>query len=78
MECNEYFRNVVHADCEVARSTDGQMEQKSSGNQKMYLCEPHLQDLIEFVEEETFLMNDPLFSREVLMSTPSILKCLPR
>ena len=65
----------MHADCEVVRSTDRQMEQKSSGNQKMYLCEPDLQDLIEFVEEETFLMNDPLFSREALMSTPCILKC---
>ena len=28
--------------------------------------EPDLQDLIQFVEEETILMNDPLFSREAL------------
>ena len=27
---------------------------------------PDLQDLIKFVEEETTLMNDPLFSREAL------------
>ena len=28
--------------------------------------EPDLQDLIQFVEEETMLMNDLLFSREAL------------
>ena len=28
--------------------------------------EPDLQDLTQFVEEETTLMNDPLFSREAL------------
>ena len=28
--------------------------------------EPDLQDLIQFVEEETTFMNDPLFSREAL------------
>ena len=33
---------------------------------KRHLCEPDLQDLIKFVEEETVLMNDPLFSRETL------------
>ena len=42
-----------------------------------HLREPDLQDLIKFVEEETLLMNDPLFSREDYMSTPSILKDLP-
>ena len=30
------------------------------------LREPTLQDLIKFVEEETILMNDPLFSREAI------------
>ena len=33
---------------------------------KRHLREPDLQDLINFVEEETVLMNDPLFSREAL------------
>ena len=33
---------------------------------KRHLREPDLQDLISFVEEETVLMNDPLFSREAL------------
>ena len=33
---------------------------------KRHLCEPNLQDLIKFVEEETVLVNDPLFSREAL------------
>ena len=33
---------------------------------KRYLREPDIQDLINFVEEETVLMNDPLFSREAL------------
>ena len=33
---------------------------------KRYLHEPDIQDLINFVEEETVLMNDPLFSREAL------------
>ena len=28
--------------------------------------EPTLDDTIDFIEEETILMNDPLFSREVL------------
>ena len=31
---NGYSRSVVHADCKIARWTDGQMEQKGSGNQK--------------------------------------------
>ena len=31
-----------------------------------HLREPDLQDLIKFVEEETVLINDPLFSRETL------------
>ena len=33
---------------------------------KGHLREPDLQDLIKFVEEETVLINDPLFSRETL------------
>ena len=33
---------------------------------KRHLCEPDLQDLLQFVEEETVLMNDPLFLREAL------------
>ena len=33
---------------------------------KRYLREPDIQDLINFVEEETVLMNDPLFSRDAL------------
>ena len=41
------------------------MEQKCSGNQKK-TREPDLKDLIRFIEEETVLMNDPLFSREGL------------
>ena len=43
---------------------------------KRHLHTPDLQDLINFVEEETVLMNDPLFSREEALheSTPSILK----
>ena len=28
--------------------------------------EPNLKDITEFVEDETILMNDPLFSREAL------------
>ena len=42
------------------------MEQKGSAIRKRHLHEPDLQDLIMFVEEETVLMNDPLFSREAL------------
>ena len=29
-------------------------------------CEPSLSDLIEFVDQETTLVNDPMFSREAL------------
>ena len=29
-------------------------------------CEPSLSDLIEFVDQETTLFNDPMFSREAL------------
>ena len=34
MECKGYSRNVVHADCKIARLTDEHMEQKGSCNQK--------------------------------------------
>ena len=30
------------------------------------LKEPDLADFVQYVEEETLLMNDPLFSREAL------------
>ena len=29
-------------------------------------CEPSLSDLIEFVDKETTLINDPMFSREAI------------
>ena len=44
---------------------------------KKHLCEPDLQDLMKFVEEETVLMNDPLFSREALHQYTKHPKNLP-
>ena len=53
----------------IAKLPGGLMDRwnrKVQAIRKGHLCEPDLQDLIKFVEEETVLMNDPLFSREAL------------
>ena len=53
----------------IAKLPEGLMDRwnrKVQPIRKRHLLEPDLQDLIMFVEEETVLMNDPLFSREAL------------
>ena len=53
----------------IAKLPGGLMDRwnrKVQAIRKGHLSEPDLQDLIKFVEEETVLMNDPLFSRETL------------
>ena len=53
----------------IAKLPGGLMDRwnrKVQAIRKWHLREPDLQDLIKFVEEETVLMNDPLFSREAL------------
>ena len=35
---------------------------------KKYECEPNLSDLIEFVDQETTLVNDPMFSQQAIES----------
>ena len=67
-----YSRNVVML---IAKLPGGLIDRWSRNVQtirKRHLHTPDLQDLINFVEEETVLMNDPLFSREEALheSTP--------
>ena len=54
----------------IAKLPGGLMDRwtrKVQAIRKRHLREPDLQDLIKFVEEETVLMNNPLFSREALL-----------
>ena len=53
----------------IAKLPGGLVERwyrKVQAIRKRHLCEPDLQDLIKFEEEETVPMNDPLFSRKAL------------
>ena len=53
----------------IAKLSGEMMEgwnRKFQAIRKRYLREPDLQDLIRLVEEETVLINDPLFSRKAL------------
>ena len=42
------------------------MKQKGSDNKKTNRREPHLEEFIDFFDDETQLASDPLFSREAI------------